>query len=126
MFHVRTDTGDETDFDFSVPDVYVWSGAPGVDKNGNMWTLMSESSTSLNPSLAVGGYSAAGKKTEPQIAFRGTMPDVTKSTFGDWGDFFACDQDPADGTVWCIGNYGGKPGRNNCPTPSKIVHITPQ
>jgi hypothetical protein len=125
MFHVRTDTTSETDFDFSVPNVYVWSAAPGIDKNGNMWSLMSESSTSLNPSLAVGGYSAGGVKTEPQIVYKGTMPDVTAQTFGDWGDFFACDQDPTDGSVWCLGNYGGAPV-HNCPTPAKIVHITPQ
>jgi hypothetical protein len=125
MFHVRTDANTESDFDFAAPNQYVWSAAPGVDKNGNMWALMSESSTSLNPSLAVGGYSAGGMKTEPQIVFKGTMPDVTGTTFGDWGDFFACDQDPTDGSVWCIGNYGGA-AVNGCPTPAKLVHITTQ
>jgi hypothetical protein len=127
MFHVRTDKNTETDFDFSAPNVFVWSGSPGIDKNGNMWTLMSESSTTLNPSLAVGGLSASGTRTDPRIVFQGTMPDVTGATFGDWGDFFACDQDPTDGSVWCIGNYGGAPvprkGQSPCKTPAKIVHI---
>jgi hypothetical protein len=125
MFHVRTDTNTETDFDFAVPNVYVWSAAPGIDANGNMWALMSETSSTLFPSLAVGGYSAGGTTTQPHIVFQGTQSDETGNPLGDWGDFFACDQDPTDGSLWCLGNYGGAPV-NGCNTPAKLVHVTTQ
>jgi hypothetical protein len=127
MFHVQTDTNSVTDFQFDVPQVGTWSAAAGIDGNGNMWSVLSESSASLNPSIALGGYSAAGRKTDPQIVFQGTQPDESNGnddgTFLDWGDFFACDQDRGDGTLWCIANYGGAPV-HGCGTPAKLLHVT--
>jgi hypothetical protein len=126
MFHVHTAAATETDFAFSASGAYVWSAAPGMDAHGNMWSVMSESSPTLNPSVAVGGFSAAGVTTAPKIVFKGTQPDESNGnpdgTFLDWGDFFACDQDPSDGSVWCVANYGGAPV-NGCGTPAKLLHI---
>ena len=126
MFHVHTDTTTESDFEFSATGAYVWSAAPGIDAHGNMWSVMSESSATLDPSVAVGGFSAAGATTPPKIVFQGTQPDESNGnpdgTFLDWGDFFACDQDPSDGSVWCVANYGGAPV-NGCGTPAKLVHV---
>jgi hypothetical protein len=121
MFDIRTDANVVDDFDFAVPGTYVWSAAPGIDRDGNMWALMSETSPTLAPSLAVGGRSASGVVTAPQIVVQGSAPDVTEN--GDWGDFFDCAQDVSDGSVWCLGNYGGAGPDSSCPTPAKLVHI---
>ncbi len=125
MFHVRTDTGMlVNDFDFSSPGAYVWSGSPGIDSSGNMWSLMAVSSNTVFPSLLVGGYSAAGTKTDVQSVLMGTQSIGMPTTFGVWGDFTNCAQDPTDGSVWCIDNWGGPPTSNGSDAPAKMAHIT--
>jgi hypothetical protein len=121
MFDIDTDANVVDDFEFAVPNTYVWSAAPGIDRDGNLWALMSETSPSKAPSLAVGGRSVSGVVTAPRIVVQGSAPDVTDN--GDWGDFFNCAQDVDDGSVWCLGNYGGVGPDRSCPTPAKVVHI---
>jgi len=125
MFDIDTQSNTLHDFEYAVPGVSLWSAAPGIDRGGNMWTLMSQVSPTTPPSLLVAGMSATGVLTAPKIVFQGTQPDVTGSMGGDWGDFFDCAPDPIDDSVWCIGNYGGAPV-DGCRTPAKVVHIATQ
>jgi len=122
MFDIDTTANKLHDFEYAVPGASLWSAAPGIDRNGNMWTLMAQVSPTTPPSLVVAGMSAAGELTAPKIVVQGTVPDVTAASGGDWGDFFNCAPDPTDASVWCIGNYGG-PKRGSCPTPAKVVHV---
>jgi len=117
MFEVNTDTGVARDFDFALPGAILWSCAPGLDRNGNMFALMAQTSGATPVSLAVGGMTAAGQMIKPQTVWKGT------GTFPapEFGDFFDAAQDPADGTVWAVGNYAAS---GECG--ARVVHITAQ
>jgi hypothetical protein len=117
LFDVNTETGVLRDFDLALPGNVLWSCAPGIDKDGNMFALMAQTSASTPLSLAVGGMTTGGKLIAPQTVWKGT------ATFpaAEFGDFFDAAQDPVDGTVWALGNYAanGKCG-------ARVVHITAQ
>jgi hypothetical protein len=117
LFDVNTETGVARDFDLALPGAILWSCAPGLDKDGNMFALMAQTNGTTPLSLAVGGMTAAGRMIAPQTVWKGngTFPAP------EFGDFFDAAQDPTDGTVWAVGNYaaGGKCG-------ARVVHITAQ
>jgi hypothetical protein len=117
MFDVNTETGVLRDFDLAMPGTTLWSAAPGIDKDGNMFALMAQTNASTPISLAVGGMTREGALIPPQSAWKGT------GTFPapQFGDFFDAAQDPMDGSVWAVGNYaaGGDCG-------ARVVHITAQ
>ena len=117
MFEVNTETGAARDFDFAMPGAVLWSCAPGLDKNGNMFALMAQTNASTPVSLAVGGMTAAGAMIKPQTVWKGTGNFPAP----EFGDFFDAAQDPVDGTVWAVGNYAasGKCG-------ARVVHIVAQ
>ena len=115
MFDVNTQTGQLHDFDFPMAGSMVWSTAPGVDKGGNMWALAAQTSSTVPISLAVGGMTAAGALVPAQTVVKGngTFPA------DEFGDFFDMAQDPADGSVWGVGNYAI--GGNKCG--ARVVHV---
>jgi len=117
MFEVNTETGVARDFDFALPGFTLWSCAPGLDKDGNMFALMAQTNSTTPVSLAVGGMTAAGGMIKPQTVWKGTG-DFPAPQFG---DFFDAAQDPVDGTVWAVGNYAanGKCG-------ARVVHVAAQ
>jgi hypothetical protein len=124
LFDIDTSANTLRDYELEEEGTSLWSAAPGIERNGNMWALMSQVSPSTPPSLVVAGVSANGMVTPPKVVFEGTEPDVTADMGGDWGDFFDCAPDLTDDSVWCLGNYGGPPRSDGCPTPAKLVHIT--
>jgi hypothetical protein len=115
MFDVNTQTGQLHDFDLTLDGNILWSTAPGIDKGGNMWALAAQTSATVPISLAVGGMSAAGMLVPPQTVVKGTGPFPAD----EFGDFFDMAQDPADGTVWGVGNYAS--GGNKCG--ARVVHV---
>jgi hypothetical protein len=115
MFDVNTQTDVLRDFDFALPGYIVWSASPGIDKNGNMFAIMAQTNATTPLSLAVGGMNNAGALIPAQTAWKGTG----NFPADEFGDFFDVAQDPADGTVWAVGNYAasGKCG-------ARVLHIT--
>jgi len=114
MFDIDTSSNSVSSFDFSLPGTFLWSSVPGIDSSGNMWALMSEVSPSTAPGLAVGGKTARGTVFQPTIITSGVAPFA-----GDrWGDYFGSAQDPSDGSVWLIGEYGGASNYQN-----RVVHV---
>jgi hypothetical protein len=114
------DTGANTlrEFDFSLPELNVWSAAPGIDRKGNVWFYMAVSSETKQLSLALAGVSAGGAVIPPKIVVNGTAP----MDAGSFGDFFDGAQDPADGSVWFVGHYGTpKPSGSFCM--SRVAHV---
>lgn len=114
MFDINTSSNTVSSFDFSLPGTFLWSAVPGIDSNGNMWSLMSEVTPSTAPGLALGGKTASGTVFQPTIVTPGVAP------FGGdrWGDYFGSAQDPSDGSVWLIGEYGGSNNYQN-----RVVHV---
>jgi hypothetical protein len=114
MIGVRTDTGVVGTLEFSMPDAFVWFAAPGLDRSGNMWAIMSTLTAAGAPGLAIGGQLASGAIRAPAPLVPGIAP------YGDthWGDYFSAAQDPVDGTVWTIGMYGAATNYGG-----KIVHV---
>jgi hypothetical protein len=111
-------SGSVREFDFSVPDINLWSAAPGIDRSGNVWFLMAWSSASVPLSLALAGVTRAGIVIPPKVVVPGTVP----MDAGSFGDFFDGVQDPVDGTVWFVGHYGApKPRDSFCA--SRVVHV---
>jgi hypothetical protein len=115
MFEVDTATGTLTDFDVGLPGFTLWSAAPGIDKDGNMYALMAQSNATTPLSLAVAGVTAGGAKIPPQTVFKGTGTFPAEQ----FGDFFDAAQDPVDGTVWGVGNYA-----KNGACGARVVHVT--
>jgi hypothetical protein len=117
-FLVDTRTNTVREYDFSVPDINVWSAAPGIDRSGNVWFLMAWSSPTVPLSLALAGVTRAGTVIPPKVVVPGTVP----MDDGSFGDFFDGVQDPVDGTVWFVGHYGApKPRDSFCA--SRVVHV---
>src|SRR6185369_5673595 len=98
MFDVNTATGAFRDFDFAMPGTTLWSCAPGIDKDGNMFALMAQTNATTPLSLAVGGMTTAGALLPPQTVWKGTGLFPAP----EFGDFFDAAQDPVDGTVWAV------------------------
>jgi hypothetical protein len=116
LFDVDTATGVLRDFDFALPGAALWSCAPGLDKDGNMYALMAHSNAATPLGLAVGGMTNTGAMIPPQPVMKGVGTFPAEQ----FGDFFDAAQDPVDGTVWAVGNYAasGKCG-------ARVVHISP-
>lgn len=111
MFDINTSTNTVNSFDFSMPNTYLWAAAPGIDKNGNMWAIMSITSPTIFPGLAVGGQLANGlfRAPAPIVSGISTYTGSCDSTgFCRWGDFFGAAQDPSDGTVWMTSTYASQ------------------
>ena len=79
-----------------------------------MMTPRPTDTPSTAPGLALGGKTASGSVFQPTIVTPGVAP------FGGdrWGDYFGSAQDPSDGSVWLIGEYGGSDNYQN-----RVVHV---
>jgi hypothetical protein len=115
VFDVDTATNTVDSFDLGMPGRYLFWGVPGVDGRGNVWVLMSEVTATTAPGLALGGRMAAGDVVPPTVILEGTAPHNGNR----FGDYYGMAQDPVDGTLWGIGEYGGAGGRGVC----RVVHV---
>jgi hypothetical protein len=116
-FIVNTSTNTMKEYDFSMPNLNVWSAAPGIDRTGNVWFYMAVSSATQHLSLALAGVTVAGQVIAPRIV----VPGRTPMDAPQFGDFFDGAQDPADGSVWFVGHYGAPKRSTFCV--SRVLHV---
>jgi hypothetical protein len=105
MFDISTNSAAESEFEFSMPNTFLWGAAPGIDSKGDMFALMSAMPAGGFPGLAVAGQLAGGSSRAPV-----TLVDGLSVHGGRWGDYFGAVQDPGNGTVWTIGEYAAQNG----------------
>ena len=127
MFDIDTAANTAKTTDFSLDKNQLWFGVPGVDHQGNAWMLASASTTQGPIGLALMGVFASGQTYDPNVIVNGTAQINNGSAQTRWGDYYSAAQDPSDGSLWLIGQYGGGPSGLNPESNAgcKAVHVTP-
>src|SRR5262249_35146064 len=103
LFDVDTALGTVTSQDFSMSGTQLFFGGAGLDKYGNAWVLMAAAQPNGPVGLALAGLRASGRVEEPSLIVTGTSRLDSER----FGDYFSAAQDPADGSLWLIGQYAG-------------------
>jgi hypothetical protein len=125
LFDVNTAANSIASTDYVLPGAQLFNGAAGIDKQGDVWILAGQATTSGSVGLALMGHSAAGMNYAPSII----VPGGAALTGNRYGDYAAASQDPIDGSLWMINQYAAASraeGMNseNSPAGCKVVHLT--
>jgi hypothetical protein len=122
LFDVDTATNTATSTDLSLDGTQLFYGGAGIDKYGNTWVLMAAAKPDGAVGLALAGVRASGQVEPAQIVVEGK----SKLSGDRFGDYFAATQDPADGSVWLIGQYASTDSDLNPENSAgcRVVHVT--